>query len=60
MENDELKAELIKSYKSLSVGQLLMIILWGIFVPRKKEKYVERVKDGMNGKFAYREAKNVR
>jgi len=60
MENDKLKAELMKSYKSLSVGQVLMIIVWGIFAPRKTEKYVKRVKDGMNGKFAYREAKNVR
>ena len=60
MENDKLKAELIKSYGYLSIGQVLMILVWGIFAPRKTERYVERIKQGMNAKFAYKEAKNVR
>jgi len=49
--------ELMESYKSLNTGQVLMIIVWGIFAPRKTKKYVELIKQGMYGKFAYREAK---
>jgi len=60
MENNKLKVELMKSYKSLSIGQVLMIIAWGFFAPQRTEKYVERVKQGMNGKFAFEEAKKVR
>jgi hypothetical protein len=60
MENNKLKAELMKSYKSLNIGQVLMIIVWGVFAPQKTKRYVERVKQGMNGRFAYREAKTVR
>ncbi|MBN2776733.1 MAG: hypothetical protein JXR36_03780 [Bacteroidales bacterium] len=60
MEKDKLKSELLKSYKSLNIGQVLMIIVWGVFAPQKTERYIERVRQGMNGKFAYREAKTVR
>jgi len=57
MKSNKLKAELMESYKSLNTGQVLMIIVWGIFAPRKTKKYVELIKQGMYGKLAYREAK---
>lgn len=59
MENDKLKAKLMESYGCLNIRQVLMILAWGIFAPRKTKRYVERIKQGMNAKFAYREAKNV-
>lgn len=60
MEESKLKAELLKSYEYLNKAQIFKLLAWAFFAPKKADKYNECIKAGMNGKFAFEEAKKVR
>jgi hypothetical protein len=56
----ELKELFDESAKFASYADLCCVGLWDVFCPKKRDKLIECLKNGMSWKFAFENAKNLK